>query len=161
MVAEICIEDIAYALSGINRYSGHTRYSVAQHSVLMAEHMPSRSLGLQALLHDAAEAYCQDLPRPMKVARLTLEGRPDCSYDRIEALMDSAIAERFCLARPLPQAIKRADLRMLATEYRDLGFRDTARRRWQLPSRPYPEKIDLWTADEARDFFLGSYADFT
>ena len=66
----IDIEDIAKALSCICRYTGHCNdfYSVAQHSILMANLSEFDSFGtpLQRLLHDSAEAYIQDIPRPWK-----------------------------------------------------------------------------------------------
>jgi 5'-deoxynucleotidase YfbR-like HD superfamily hydrolase len=59
-------DDIAHALSNICRYAGHTKrfYSVAEHCVVMAELFPDEAKA--ALLHDAAEAYFGDLPRPIK-----------------------------------------------------------------------------------------------
>lgn len=63
----ICIEDIAHALSQINRFTGHTRdpYSVAEHSILVAQ-MCESQYQLEALLHDAAEAYLGDVSSPLK-----------------------------------------------------------------------------------------------
>jgi len=69
---DVCIEDIAHALSQINRYGGHTAfpYSVGQHSTIMARELEyrraSNDICRQALLHDAAEAYISDLPQPIK-----------------------------------------------------------------------------------------------
>lgn len=69
---DICIEDIAHALSQLNRYGGHTAfpYSVAQHSIIMARELEYRGYSKEvcacALLHDADEAYLVDLPNPIK-----------------------------------------------------------------------------------------------
>ena len=68
----IVIEDIAWALSRLPRFSGHTipyiPYSVAQHCIRvmkeLAPHGPK--IQLYGLLHDAAEAYINDLPSPVK-----------------------------------------------------------------------------------------------
>lgn len=65
----IDIRDIAHSLSQICRYTGHTRlfYSVAQHSLLVSEKLPGGPAEkLVGLLHDAAEAYTNDLASPLK-----------------------------------------------------------------------------------------------
>lgn len=63
---DIRIEDIAHALACINRFCGHTRdpITVAQHSVHVSELCPEAPL--QALLHDASEAYLGDVTKWLK-----------------------------------------------------------------------------------------------
>lgn len=113
----IVIEDIALALSNICRFAGHLSnfYSVAQHSVYTSFLVP-QSQALEALFHDASEAYCVDIPAPLK--RLL----PD--YRRIENRVDAAIREKFGLPIFHDPQVKHADLIMLATERRDLGIDD-------------------------------------
>jgi len=73
---DICISDIANGLALDCRYGGQGRvdcfYSVAEHSVHMARYAMARSyipkLCLAVLLHDAAEAYLNDLPAAVKHA---------------------------------------------------------------------------------------------
>ena len=69
---DICIEDIAHHLSLVCRYTGACpyHYSVAQHSVLVSADLlaytGSRVMGLAGLLHDASEAYLNDIASPVK-----------------------------------------------------------------------------------------------
>jgi len=114
---DVDIEDIATALSNICRFAGHLPefYSVAQHSVLCSQIVP-QEYAFEALMHDAAEAYCQDIPAPLK--RLL----PD--YRRIETLVDDLIRSKFGLPLHQSDLVKYADLIMLATERRDLEIDD-------------------------------------
>lgn len=107
------ITDIAQGLSHECRFAGQIAdfYSVAQHSVLCSLIVP-QEFAREALLHDATEAYCKDIPSPLK--RLL----PD--YSRIESSIDSLIREKYELPREMSQEVKAADLIMLATERRDL-----------------------------------------
>ncbi len=115
--ADIVIEDIATALSHTCRFGGHLPefYSVAEHSVLCSQLVPPE-FALEALLHDGAEAYCCDLPSPLKVLI------PD--YRFIEARIDILIRHKFGLPEETSSVVKYADLTMLATERRELDIDD-------------------------------------
>lgn len=110
---DICIEDIAHALSNLCRYTGHTSgfYSVAQHSALASQIVPPED-AKWALLHDASEAYLADVARPIK-AHLT-------NYAQAECRLMKMVAERFELPWPMPESVHHADRVLLATEKRDL-----------------------------------------
>lgn len=68
----IQITDIAHALSLLCRGNGHVKhfFSVGQHCINCAQEAMargySRRVCLACLLHDAAEAYLSDVPRPFK-----------------------------------------------------------------------------------------------
>ncbi|HFQ9141953.1 TPA: HD family hydrolase [Enterobacter cancerogenus] len=114
-VEDINIIDIAKGLSNECRFGGQCEnfYSVAQHSILVS-YLTPKSLALEALLHDAAEAYIKDFPSPLK--RIM----PD--YLVLEKRFEKAIKDRFCLRQHKSPEIKEADLIMLATECRDLNM---------------------------------------
>lgn len=109
---DIDINDIAVSLSNICRFAGHLShfYSVAQHAVLCSQLVP-QEFAFEALMHDATEAYCQDIPAPLK--RLL----PD--YKRMEEKIDAVIREKYGLPPVMSTPVKYADLIMLATERRD------------------------------------------
>lgn len=110
---DICVDDIAHALSQIIRFTGHAKapYSVAQHSLLVAEISPPEHR-LWALLHDASEAYLGDVASPLK----TLLPQ----YRELEEKFQKVIAGRFGLSWPIPACVKHADRVALMTEKRDL-----------------------------------------
>lgn len=156
--AEVHWPDIAHALSQTCRYGGHTRkfYSVAEHSVHMANHFHVRgesTLALWALLHDAAEAYFADIIRPVKPAL------PDLR--RIEDAIALAIFQRAGLvpmaAREarLPEAVHAADTAILGDEAMALfGSGALASAGWTPPA-PLGVVIAGWRPTEVRPAWLG------
>lgn len=108
--SEILIGDIAASLAKQCRYAGHTstHYSVAEHSVLVSQVVPHEH-ALQALLHDATEAYCVDVPRPVKRALGAV-------YAEIEDRIWRAIAERFHVSVEMHPCVKAADDAVLLAE---------------------------------------------
>lgn len=69
---DVCIEDIAYALARMARFTGHSdpSWTVGQHllycSRLVARNYGSHALQLAALVHDFPEAYLGDVSAPLK-----------------------------------------------------------------------------------------------
>lgn len=110
---EVFIEDIAHALGMQCRYGGHCRtfYSVAEHSIHVS-HLVPQEHALAALLHDATEAYCVDVPRPLKQE---LKG-----YREIEARLWAAVAIRFGVNPCLSEYVHDADVAMLFAEQEQL-----------------------------------------
>ena len=64
---EILVEDVAHGLASEFRYGNHApiHYPVAWHCVALSRVVP-RHLAKFALVHDAAEAYLKDIPRPLR-----------------------------------------------------------------------------------------------
>lgn len=106
--SDFTIDDIAHGLSLICRYSGQCDqfYSVAEHCIHVSE--VAREHAYAALMHDAAEAFVGDVTRPLK------QLLPN--YKSIEAAVEGAICSRFQVEYPIPDAVKNADLRVLAAE---------------------------------------------
>ena len=116
---EVCIEDIAHHLANQCRFAGACRafYSVAQHSVLVSCAVPSEDQKW-GLLHDAAEAYLQDLIRPIKAASALGE-----EYRKIEDLVLRAVCEQFGLPVEEPLAdVARAHEGLEAFGLGDVGL---------------------------------------
>ncbi len=111
---DIDINDIASHLSKLCRFTGAVRqfYSVAQHSVLVSAIVPPEH-ALAGLLHDATEAYINDLSRPAKSLAAGY-----CHYEKY--YLWPVIAKRFGLPQELPACVKEADNVLLVTEKRDL-----------------------------------------
>lgn len=151
---QIDLLDIAQALANECRYTGHVRrfYSVAQHSVLVSRIVPA-PLALEGLLHDAAEAYCKDIPRPLK------HMLPD--YRAVEARIDRAIRARFGLPEQESAEVKRADIILLATERRDLMPADDTP--WPILDgvTPLERRITALRPDRAQAMFLKRWVDLT
>lgn len=115
----INILDIAQHLSQINRYCGacSRAYSVAEHSLFVCDIMAEAGVRdpgalMAGLMHDAAEAYVQDLSPMMK--RLIGD-----KWFEIEQRTEYAVLARFELlhqAEAWARQIKHADLTALSTE---------------------------------------------
>lgn len=116
------IEEIAHALSMINRFNGHTRrpYSVAEHSLLVKDIAKCEGASpiaqMAALMHDAHEAFIGDVSSPVKWAVgdawTCFEAQHEAALHRALGLRAAMVANRANL--------RRWDLIALATERRDL-----------------------------------------
>lgn len=150
---DVCIDDIALALAKSCRFAGHVRrdvwlYSIAQHSVLVSEVVPLEC-ARHALLHDAHEAYTQDIIRPNRWML-------DVRFTDAEYRCKRAIGQRFGVnLLDLPEAVKRADMAVLATERRDVV--EHKDRPWQLTEAPLPAPIVPWDARTAYALFLARF----
>ena len=152
---DIDVRDIAHALSMQCRFNGHCRafYSVAEHSVRVSQVLAneSRTVQLSGLMHDAAEAYLSDLPRPVKQQMTEFVALKD-------ALL-AMICGHFDLPWPLPGAVVHADEMMLATEARDLMAEPPAQ--WNLEADPLPGIVQPVAPHEAEQAFLARFEELT
>ena len=164
---DVRIEDIAHALALQCRFAGHCRvpYSVAEHSVRVSwvvektaaedGNSDPRSWALAGLLHDASEAYCVDVPRPIKPYLV--------GYDSIEHNVMHTI-ERWAgleLGACSVSVVKRADEVLLMTEKRDIM--GPAPAPWTsaqgVVCEPLPEVIVPWGWERAEREFLARFAE--
>jgi hypothetical protein len=135
----ICIEDIAHALSMQCRFGGHLPvfYSVAQHSVMCSK-LANQDYKLQALLHDASEAYLMDIPRPIK-QRLS-------NYKEIEASLMALIAEKYEFDSVLSKSTKAVDEYMLQWEWSTIMLK-----------REVFKPIECWNQEKAKEIFIETF----
>lgn len=120
------VEEIAYHAAGINRYTGGSRFSIAQHmlvgAMLARKFYPEHPLlSHRFMIHDIAETQLGDVSSPLKA----LLGS---SYADLEAQHDLAVEEMFGVTFLGVPEVKELDNRMWLTErlvvYRGLD-RDT------------------------------------
>lgn len=130
-VDDFHLEDIAHHLSRINRFTGAIKqefYTVAEHSVRVAYYLAKlvdrelditpdsrREFMRMGLLHDAAEAYLNDVSSPLKKVA-GMEG-----YVSLHKAYDVKIARRFGMPDPdygneLWALVREADGAMLDIE---------------------------------------------
>lgn len=121
---EIELDDIAHGLSLTCRFAGQCDmfYSVAQHSLAVVSLVQKNNGNdvevMQALLHDAAEAYLSDVAAPIKYTI------PD--YIELESDLLSAIGLRFEVdLDDLSPLVKWADEQMLYHEAKHLFEAET------------------------------------
>lgn len=151
--SEFSICDIAQGLANICRYSGQCRhfYSVAEHSIHVSDTVDM--FKLEALLHDAAEAFLGDITRPLK---LLLP-----QYKEIEASVEAAIYARFGLDSASKPAVKQADLQVLAAEQSQVMPAGTDY--WAAGSgiQKADIRVEFMSPVVARDRFMARYCELT
>lgn len=153
----ISLEDIAVPLFKIERFNGHlgANWTLGHHSILVSRLMDHHEL--EALFHDASEAYTGDCPGPFKkLIRM--------AYKTFERPIERAIAQRFGLEFnqeadlsqcPWPKGIKAADI--LAQDIEATLF---------MPVSPHPKlispgfKLERWHQTLVKDTFQMDANDF-
>lgn len=157
--SEITIEDIAYGLAFESRFSGQCVsrltgkrcfYGVGEHCIRMSYAVPPEH-ALAALMHEAGEAPCGDMTGPLKSI---------CAdYKAVEKRCERAILSSFGVTISDPDLIKLYDLRMLATERRDLlNWRGE---RWGKGdgAEPFEFVIEPWPMQQVAERFISRFHD--
>jgi 5'-deoxynucleotidase YfbR-like HD superfamily hydrolase len=155
---DVVLEDGAQALSLQCRYSGHTKwkgkmkhYSVAQHSLYVSYIC---KYPLWGLLHDLTEAYCVDVPTPIK--------KRVPKFKEMEDKIERAIAIRFNLEWPRPPEVKEADIYAFNLEWALLMGVD---KRTKFYKQAIKDKVFLdilnYSMEETKNAFINRYEELT
>jgi len=106
-------------------------------------------------MHDAHEAFTGDLVTPLK-ARLP-------RYVALEERAERSVLARYGIAYPLHPCVKKADLRALMTERRDLMPPDDPDGLWDWAAgiEPWAERIWPRPPRVVRGYFLARYQELT
>lgn len=157
---QFTLEDIAGALSKICRFGGHCErfYSVAEHSVhclyqAYADQRPMASC-FAVLMHDAAEAFCGDMVKPLKVMI------PE--YTAVERLVEQTIEAKFGIDFGAHRdTIREIDHAMLIAERRAMFSRDDVLWTGEKEVRRLSIEFQCWTPEEAERRFLEAAWEFS
>lgn len=157
-VEDVCIEDIAHALAHQCRYAGHVDrfYSVAEHCVWLSLCVPP-DLALAALLHDAAEAYVVDVPRPLK---RSLAGYAEIEDHVLTTIMRALGLHTGSSRYEIPPLVKAADSRILLDER--AALMSATAHPWAVDGlEPLSVPIAGWIPDVAEQCYLDRFAGLT
>lgn len=161
--SNVTIDDLASATSNICRFAGHLPrfYSVAQHLVNASRLVEGLTGDINdprvfdALMHDTAEAFTNDLPTPLKWALPV--------FKELEGKIEAAMGEKFGFTFPYDPLVKEVDTYMLILEkfyVKDCDddwpmYREYTRERVE----PYRQYVDLasWQPIRAKREFLERY----
>jgi hypothetical protein len=170
---QLTIEDYAYSLAFECRFRGQCVsrktgkrmfYSVAQHAVICSEAIISamvcskehaEDLAFEALMHESGEVVMGDMTSPLK--------QKIPSFKAEEDIQERAIGRRFGVTGRYPKLVKDVDMRMWATERRDLmawdgkpwggdSFGDGVK-----PIEPYPFEVVPVGPYEAATMFINRW----
>jgi hypothetical protein len=151
--ADINIGDIAYSLAGTFRFNAHTRYSVAQHSVIVSMMV---LYPLAGLLHDGDEAYTGDMIKPLKVMPWAK------GFCKTAARIQAAVWKRFGVdyTSNVHASVKYADTSAVYWESRQYMKRWREWNWGDFVAQPLPDNVVLeepWSALKAEHRFLERY----
>jgi hypothetical protein len=140
---QVSIEEIASVLSKIPRWLGHTDefYSVAQHCCWCYDNTEGNKL--EALMHDAPEAYVGDCPTPLK--KLLPEFR------KIEDEISKLLSKTFNYNYPYSEETHDVDSFALAFERHNIKYLDNN----YVPLEVKPiNNVEFWSCKKGKNEFL-------
>lgn len=172
---QVDIESIAHHLACVARWQGATKhrflkdrifYSVAEHSVYVSDYVMNElgrpDLALQALMHDAPEAYIGDMIRPLKYSPAFHD-----VFKELEDKVWKAIATRFDLPVEMAAEVKMADDAICMAEWVQIVPRDP-NEQWGYavvkggtPVQAAQIGINMLSPIEARDMFMDRWNSLT
>lgn len=146
-IDSIDIEDIARGLSRQARFGGHSKvmYTVAQHSIECSL-MVAQKYRLEALLHDASEAYLGDIPTPYK------KYMPD--YLKFEFKLMETIGKKYGFSWPVSDDVEHVDRYMFQLEWNQYSVGD------KIPDVP-TDSFKLMSIEQAEIEFLKYFKLYT
>lgn len=155
--SQVTLTDLAYSLAFTGRFSGQcvsrrtgkrVFYSVAQHCEIMSRLVPV-SQAYAALMHESGEAVCGDLNTPLK-SKLP-------EYRNVEKRCSRAIMAAFGVDNFDHALIKTYDVRLWATERRDLMNWDGRRWAEDDDAEPFDFEIVPLAPHESAEAFLARF----
>lgn len=111
----------------------------------------SSRIAVLGSLHDLAEAYLPDIPRPIKRMGTGI-------LKEAEALIMQAACSRFGLPSEEPAEVKAADDAFLAAEVKSLMNPTLCGAKWEFIAQPTPITIVPLDPRAAKKLFLGTFA---
>lgn len=151
---QIYIPDTAYHMAGIRRYTGGSRFTNGQHSLVavkMAQRFYSEHewLAHKMLIHDMSESILNDVASSAKQCY-------GAEYLALEQVWDEAVEDRFNLGFIGDAMVKEVDIRMWLTERLTLWPGDPYQHLdYKGPLEPFPldylemaRFFETWTPEE-------------
>lgn len=142
---------IANSISKLCRFGGQIQgndiYSVAQHSWFVSMIVPKKD-AFAGLMHDATEAFCVDMPRPIKEF---LTG-----YAEFEARLWKSLCIRYDLPLKLPASVKLADNIAVITEAKAFTTGNDWKT-WFPELTPHPGMLYCMTPKRAKQVWLDRF----
>lgn len=168
---DVSLVDIARGLACKYRYGGHSDplITVAEHSVLVVKIIdilwPASGQQLAGLLHDACEAYTQDIQSPVRqFIKVVLPSGEMITWGDMERRVNTVIAKALGIKKDFYSSPEVAAADMLAVSVEKAACPNFAPGKWGVPAIP-PELADLkpefLSPEDSMKLFLDTYQKLT